>query len=550
MKSDEIKKGVENAPHRAMFYATGITKEEMNKPFIGVASSFNDIIPGHVDMRIIERFIEKGVHAGGGWPLIFGVPGICDGIAMGHEGMHYSLPSRELIADIIETMAKAHAMDGLVLLTNCDKITPGMLMGAARLDIPAIVVTAGPMHSGNYQGKRLSYVRDTFEAVARYNEGEIPEQEVRELEIRACPGGGSCQGLYTANTMNCITEALGMSLVGAGTAMNGTAKKKRIAFNSGKQIISLVEKNITPRKIMNRKAFENAIMVDMAMGGSTNTALHIPAIAHEARVELPLETFDVISRKTPHITNIRPGGDYFMEDVEYAGGIPAVLSILKELLHDNITVSGKTINEIASEAVIYDREVLRPLNNPFHKEGGIAVLKGNLAPDGSVIKQTAVSKAMMKHKGPARVYDSEEDAMKAIMGHEINEGDVVVIRYEGPKGGPGMREMLSPTSAIAGMGLSDSVALITDGRFSGGTRGPCIGHVSPEAAEGGPLAFLKEGDTIIIDIPARRIDVELGSEEIVDRKSKWEKPVKKVSGVLRRYSMLTSSAAEGAVYKH
>ncbi|OYT53285.1 MAG: dihydroxy-acid dehydratase [Candidatus Altiarchaeales archaeon ex4484_2] len=550
MKSDEIKKGVENAPHRAMFYATGITKEEMNKPFIGVASSFNDIIPGHVDMRIMERFIEKGVHAGGGWPLLFGVPGICDGIAMGHEGMKYSLPSRELIADIIETMAKAHAMDGLVLLTNCDKITPGMLMGAARLDIPAIVVTAGPMHSGNYRGKRLSYVRDTFEAVARYNEGEIPEEEVRALEIRAAPGGGSCQGLYTANTMNCITEALGMSLVGAGTAMNGTAKKKRIAFDSGKQIISLVEKNITPRKIMNRKAFENAIMVDMAMGGSTNTALHIPAIAHEARVELPLETFDAISRKTPHITNIRPGGDYFMEDVEYAGGIPAVLSILKELIHDNITVSGKTINEIASEAVIYDKEVLRSLNNPFHKEGGIAVLKGNLAPDGSVVKQTAVSKAMMKHKGPARVYDSEEDAMKAITGHEINEGDVVVIRYEGPKGGPGMREMLSPTSAIAGMGLSDSVALITDGRFSGGTRGPCIGHVSPEAAEGGPLAFLKEGDTIIIDIPERRIDVELSSEDMEGRKSKWEKPVKELSGVLRRYSMLTSSAAEGAVYKH
>ncbi|MEA1924600.1 MAG: dihydroxy-acid dehydratase [Candidatus Altiarchaeota archaeon] len=550
MKSDEIKKGVENAPHRAMFYATGITREEMDKPFIGVASSFNDIIPGHVDMRIIERFIEKGVHAGGGWPLIFGVPGICDGIAMGHEGMHYSLPSRELIADIIETIAKAHAMDGLVLLTNCDKITPGMLMGSARLDIPAIVVTAGPMHSGNYQGKRLSYVRDTFEAVARYNEGEIPEQEVRELEIRACPGGGSCQGLYTANTMNCITEAIGMSLVGAGTAMNGTAKKKRIAFDSGKQIISLVEKNITPRKIMNRKAFENAIMVDMAMGGSTNTALHIPAIAHEAGVELPLETFDVISRKTPHITNIRPGGEYFMEDVEYAGGIPAVLSILKELLHDNITVSGKTINEIASEAIIYDREVLRSLNNPFHKEGGIAVLKGNLAPDGSVIKQTAVSKAMMKHKGPARVYDSEEDAMKAIRGHEINEGDIVVIRYEGPKGGPGMREMLSPTSAIAGMGLSDSVALITDGRFSGGTRGPCIGHVSPEAAEGGPLAFLEDGDTITIDIPERRVDVDLSSKEMEERRSKWEKPVRELSGVLKRYSMLTSSAAEGAVYKY
>ncbi|RLI94209.1 MAG: dihydroxy-acid dehydratase, partial [Candidatus Altiarchaeales archaeon] len=338
MRSDKIKKGVENAPHRAMFYATGITKEEMDKPFIGVASSYNDIIPGHVDMRILERFIEKGVHAGGGWPFIFGVPGICDGIAMGHEGMRYSLPSRELIADIIEIMAKAHAFDGLVLLTNCDKITPGMLMGAARLNIPSIVVTAGPMMSGNYKGGRLSYVRDTFEAVAKYNNGVLSEEEVRELEIRACPGGGSCQGLYTANTMACVTEALGMSLVGCATALNGTAKKKRIAFDSGKRIVQLIKDNITPRMIMNRNAFENAIMIDMAMGGSTNTVLHIPAIAHEAEVELPLEIFDEISRKTPHITNIRPGGDFFMEDIEYAGGIPAVFHILSDRLNDNITV--------------------------------------------------------------------------------------------------------------------------------------------------------------------------------------------------------------------
>jgi len=548
MRSDKIKKGVENAPHRAMFYATGITKEEMDKPFIGVASSYNDIIPGHVDMRILERFIEKGVHAGGGWPFIFGVPGICDGIAMGHEGMRYSLPSRELIADIIEIMAKAHAFDGLVLLTNCDKITPGMLMGAARLNIPSIVVTAGPMMSGNYKGRRLSYVRDTFEAVAKYNDGVLSEEEVRELEIRACPGGGSCQGLYTANTMACVTEALGMSLVGCATALNGTAKKKRIAFDSGKRIVQLVKDNITPRMIMNRNAFENAIMIDMAMGGSTNTVLHIPAIAHEAEVELPLEIFDEISRKTPHITNIRPGGDFFMEDIEYAGGIPAVFHILRDRLNDNITVSGRTIREIASDAKVYNKEVLRPLDRPFHKEGGIAILKGNLAPDGSVIKQTAVSEKMMRHEGPARVFNSEEEAMDAIVKHKIREGDVIIIRYEGPKGGPGMREMLAPTSAIAGMNLSDSVALITDGRFSGGTRGPCIGHVSPEAAEGGPIAIVEEGDIIRIDIPKRRLDLDLSEDEIEKRLRKWKMPEKKLTGILKRYSMLTSSAAKGAVF--
>jgi len=548
MRSDKIKKGVENAPHRAMFYATGITKEEMDKPFIGVASSYNDIIPGHVDMRILERFIEKGVHAGGGWPFIFGVPGICDGIAMGHEGMRYSLPSRELIADIIEIMAKAHAFDGLVLLTNCDKITPGMLMGAARLNIPSIVVTAGPMMSGNYKGRRLSYVRDTFEAVAKYNNGVLSEEEVRELEIRACPGGGSCQGLYTANTMACVTEALGMSLVGCATALNGTAKKKRIAFDSGKRIVQLVKDNIAPRMIMNRNAFENAIMIDMAMGGSTNTVLHIPAIAHEAEVELPLEIFDEISRKTPHITNIRPGGDFFMEDIEYAGGIPAVFHILRDRLNDNITVSGRTIREIASDAKVYNKEVLRPLDRPFHKEGGIAILKGNLAPDGSVIKQTAVSEKMMRHEGPARVFNSEEEAMDAIVKHKIMEGDVIIIRYEGPKGGPGMREMLAPTSAIAGMNLSDSVALITDGRFSGGTRGPCIGHVSPEAAEGGPIAIVEEGDIIRIDIPKRRLDLDLSEDEIEKRLRKWKMPKKRLTGILKRYSMLTSSAAKGAVF--
>jgi dihydroxy-acid dehydratase len=548
MRSDKIKKGMENAPHRAMFFATGMPREEVGKPFIGIASSYNDIIPGHVDMRALERFIEKGVHAGGGWPMIFGAPGICDGIAMGHEGMRYSLPSRELITDTIESMAMAHALDGLVLLTNCDKITPGMLMGAARVDVPSIVVTAGPMAAGHYRGRRLSYVRDTFEAVARCREGDLLEEEVLELEMRACPGGGSCQGLYTANTMACVTEALGMSLAGCATSLNGTAAKKRIAFDSGKRVVSLIGEDVTPRKVMNRKAFENAIMIDMAMGGSTNTALHIPAIANEVGVEIPLELFDEISRKTPHITNIRPGGEYFMEDIEYAGGIPAVFSILKERLNDNITVSGKTVMEIASDAMVYDSEVLRSLDRPFHREGGIAVLKGSLAPRGSVIKQTAVSDGMMVHSGPARVFDSEEEALKAIFAKKIVEGDVVVIRYEGPKGGPGMREMLSPTSAIAGMGLSESVALITDGRFSGGTRGPCIGHVSPEAAEGGPIAVVRDGDVIEIKIPERKLNLKVPDKELQERLGKWERKEKKLKGILKRYAQMVSSADRGAVF--
>ena len=542
MRSDVIKKGMERAPHRALLYATGITPEEMNKPFIGVATSFTDLIPGHIGMRDLERFIEKGVHAGGGYPFFFGVPGICDGIAMGHEGMKYSLPSRELIADIIESIAMAHALDGLVLLTNCDKITPGMLMGCARVNIPSIVVTAGPMLSGRYKGERLSYVRNTWEKM-KTEEG-LKEEEV----IEACPGCGSCQGLYTANTMSCLTEAMGMSLTGCGTSLAVSAKKRRIAFNSGKQIVRLVEGGITPRKILTRNAFENAIMVDMALGGSTNTALHIPAIAKDAGVEIPLELFDEISRETPHITNIRPGGDFFMEDIEFAGGIPAVLNRLKDRLRFADTVNLKTIKEIADEGQVFDDNVLRPLNRPYHKEGGIAVLKGSLAPDGSVVKQTAVHEVMMKHEGPARVFNSEEEAIEAIYNNEIKEGDVVVIRYEGPKGGPGMREMLSPTSAIAGMGLSESVALITDGRFSGGTRGPCIGHVSPEAAEGGPIAIVEDGDIIKIDIPKRRLDLNLTDDEIRERLKKWKKPKKDLKGILRRYSQHVSSADKGAVY--
>ena len=547
-RSDTIKCGLERMPHRALLYATGMPRSEMNKPFIGVATSFTDIIPGHIGMRDLERFIEKGIHTGGGYPFFFGIPGICDGIAMGHKGMHYSLASRELIADMVETITEAHQLDGLVLLTNCDKITPGMLMAAARLNIPSIVVTAGPMLGGKYKGRRLNLTSDTFEAVGKFKKGLIKPEELQNLEMCACPGAGSCQGMYTANTMACVTEALGMSLPGCATAPAVLAQKKRIAFESGIKIVELIKKNVTPRKIMTKEAFENAIRVDLALGGSTNTALHIPAMAHDAGIDLKLETFDEISKKTPHITNMIPGGQYYMEDLDAAGGIPAVLSRLKDMLKDSPTVSGVSILKIAGAAEVFDEDVIRPLNKAFHKEGGIAVLKGNLAPDGAVVKQTAVSKNMMKFEGTAKVYDSEEAAMKAIIAGEIKSGDVVVIRYEGPKGGPGMREMLSPTSAIAGMGLAESVALITDGRFSGGTRGPCIGHVSPEAMEGGPIAVVKNGDKIRIDIPKRKIEVVISDQEMKDRMSAWKKPQPKIKkGYLSRYAKLVSSAASGAI---
>lgn len=550
LRSTRIKKGLERVPHRALLYATGIPKSEMNKPFIGVATSFTDIIPGHIGMRDLERFIEKGIHTGGGYPFFFGIPGICDGIAMGHRGMHYSLPSRELIADMVETIAEAHQLDGLVLLTNCDKITPGMLMAAARLDIPSIVVTAGPMHSGLLKGKRLSLVNDTFEAIGKFKKGLISETELEQLELCACPGAGSCQGMYTANTMACVTEALGMSLPTCATSLAITSHKRRIAFESGRRIVEFVRKNITPRKILTRKAFENAIRVDMALGGSTNTVLHIPAIAHEAGVELPLEVFDELSRTTPHIANMLPGGEHFLEDLDAAGGIPAVLKRLGKLIHNTMTLSGFTTHQIAQRAEIYDENVIRPLDKAYHKEGGIAILRGNLAPQGAVVKQSAVSPRMMVFEGNAKVYNSEEEGMKAILNGEIKPGDVVVIRYEGPKGGPGMREMLSPTATIAGMGLSESVALITDGRFSGGTRGPCIGHISPEAMEGGPIAIVQNGDRIKIDIPKRRIDLLLPEEEIQRRLSRWRPPKPKITkGWLARYARLVSSAGTGAVMK-
>lgn len=548
MRSKIIKEGLERVPHRALLYATGIPKTEMNKPFIGIATSFTDIIPGHIGMRNLERFIEKGVHTGGGYPFFFGIPGICDGIAMGHRGMHYSLPSRELIADSIETIAQAHQFDGLVLLTNCDKITPGMLMGAARVNIPSIIVTAGPMLSGHFKGKRLSLVNDTFEAIGKYKKSLIGDEELEALEECACPGEGSCQGMYTANTMACVTEALGMSLEGCATSLAVSSKKKRIAFESGRRIVELIKNNITPRKIMTRRAFENAIMVDLALGGSTNTVLHIPAIAHDADIDLPLEVFDKLSRRIPHICDMLPSGRYYLEDLEYAGGIPAVLKRLKEKIHNTQTVSEKGTFAIADSADIKDEDVIRPLDNPYHKEGGIAILKGNLAPEGAVVKQSAVSKDVFKFEGVARVFDSEEDAMKAILGGEINQGNIVVIRYEGPKGGPGMREMLSPTSAIVGMGLSESVALITDGRFSGGTRGPCIGHISPEAMEGGPIAIVKNGDKIIIDIPKREIDIKLSNKEIKERLKKWRPPQPKIKiGYLSRYAKSVSSAGRGAI---
>ena len=548
MRSDRIKKGIERVPHRALLYATGLRKKSLNKPFILVATSFTDIIPGHIGMRDLERFIERGVCAAGGVPFFSGIPGICDGIAMGHLGMHYSLPSRELIADSLESIVQAHAFDGVACLTNCDKITPGMLMAAARLNVPTIIVTAGPMLSGRMSGRKLAFVHDTFEALARAKKGEISNDELSCLEQEACPGAGSCQGLYTANTMACVTESLGMSLAGCATSLSVLAKKKRIAESSGEKIVGIVRKNIKPRDIMTEKAFENAIMVDMALGGSTNTVLHIKAIAHEAGIDLPLKTFDRLSKKVPNISCIEPAGLHMMEDLEYAGGIPAVLKRLKSKIHNVPTLSGKTTKQIADEAKIIDDDVIRQEKKAYRKEGGIAVLYGNLACDGAVVKQSAVSSKMMKFTGRARTYNSEEAAMKDILGRKIKKGDCVVIRYEGPKGGPGMREMLAPTSAIVGLGLEDDVALITDGRFSGGTKGPCIGHISPEAAAGGVIALIEDGDEIQIDIAKRKLTLEVDSEQLKKRRAGLKIPKPKITtGYLSRYAKLVTSASTGAI---
>ena len=551
MRSDVVKFGVERAPHRAIWKCLGVTDEDFNKPFIGVANSFTETVPGHMHLDKLVKFVKAGVREAGGVPFEFNTIAICDGLAMGHSGMHYSLPSRELIADSVEVMAQAYRFDGLVLVTNCDKITPGMMMAAARLNIPSIVVTGGPMLSGKI-GTKLVDVTAIFEAIGEYSAGKIGLEELKRLEDYAFPSCGSCNGMYTANTMACIAEAIGLSLPGCATALAVSSKKLRIAKRSGERIVEMVKEDLKPSDILTREAFENAIAVDMALGGSTNAVLHLKAIAEEANVSLPLEVFDEIARKVPHLCDMRPSGPHDLEELDAAGGLPAVMKVLRDKLHLNaLTVTGKTVGENIKDAMVLNQEVIRPLNNPVHEEGGIAVLTGNLAPNGAVTKITAISPKMLFHRGPARVFDSEEEAMKAILNREINSGDVIVIRYEGPKGGPGMREMLSPTAAIAGMGLSESVALITDGRFSGATRGPCIGHVSPEAAEGGPIAALRDGDMIVIDVPNRRLEVELSDEEIKERLSAWKpRPPKIFKGYLRRYWYFVQSADKGGTFRN
>ncbi len=528
--------------------ATGIQRKDIEKPLIGIISSWTDLVPGHADMFALERFIERGVAAAGGTPFIVRVPAICDGIAMGHEGMRFSLPLREIIADAVEDVATAHRLDGIVLLTACDKITPGMLMGAARLNIPAIVVTAGPMLAGRRGKERLDLVTHTFEAIGRYKAGEITLEELLELEGAACPSSGACQGMFTANTMACLTEALGLSLPYCGTSPAPLAEKKRIAEASGEKIVELVKKGIKARDILTPAAFRNAIRVDLALGGSTNTVLHLPAIAYEAGIPFEIKLFDELSRETPKICSMRPGGKYLMEDLHYAGGIPGVLKRLYDKLESNPTVLGTDIKEIAASARIWDEDVIRPVDNPYSPEGGIAILYGNLAPEGAVVKQGAVSEKMKVFTGTARVFDSEEEAMKAVMEGRIKAGDVIVIRYEGPKGGPGMREMLAVTAAVMGMGLGESVALITDGRFSGGTHGPCIGHISPEAAEGGPIGVVKEGDKIHINIPERKLELLISEEELKKRLSEFKPKQKEIkSKLLRKYAKLVTSASKGAV---
>lgn len=551
MRSDTIKKGLQRAPHKSLLRACGVTEEQMEQPFIGVANSFTDIVPGHIHLKQISEAVKLGISQAGGVPFEFNTMAICDGIAMNHEGMRYSLASREIVADTVESMAQAHQLDALVLIPTCDKIVPGMLMAAARLDIPSIAVTGGPMLPGEYKGKAVDLI-DVYEALGAVTSGKMTEEELGELERCACPGAGSCAGLFTANTMACLTEALGMSLPYCATSHAVSARKIQIARNSGKRIVELLEKNITPSQIMTQKAFENAVMVDLALGGSTNTTLHLPAIAHELEergVRVNLDLFDDLSRKIPHIASISPSGEHTMLDLDRAGGIPAVLSVLQDKIHQEvITCTGESLKENIKDASVMDNTIIRSLDNPVHEEGGLAILKGNLAPDGSVIKQGAVDEDMMVHEGPARVFDGEEECVKAIFQGEIQEGDIIVIRYEGPKGGPGMREMLNPTSAISGMEIK-SVALITDGRFSGGTRGPCVGHVSPEAAENGPIAAVRNGDLVRIDIPQRKLDFAVSDQEIEERIKEVVKPQRKVKGWLSRYMKMASSADKGAVLK-
>jgi len=550
MKSDNAKKGLERAPHRSLFYAMGYTKEELERPLIGIANSYNQIIPGHIHLREIAEAAAAGVRMAGGTPIEFGVIGVCDGIAMGHIGMKYSLPSREVIADSIEIMAKAHQFDGLILIASCDKIVPGMLMAAARLDIPCIMLSGGPMLAGKFKGQAVSLSK-VFEAVGMVKSGKMTLEELEELEMVACPGCGSCSGAFTANTMNCLTEALGMGLPGNGTIPAPYAARRALAKKAGMAIMNLVQLGITPADILTKEAFLNAIAVDMALGGSTNTVLHLMAIAKEAKVPLELEDFDRISRLVPHLCAIDPIGPHHIEDLDEAGGIPAIMKELskKDIINQDCpTVTGEPLRKIIERAERKGEEVIRPLENPYHKEGGIAILHGNLAPDGAVVKYAAVSERMMKREARARVFDDEESAVEAILSKKIVSGDVVVIRYEGPKGGPGMREMLMPTSALAGMGLDEEVALLTDGRFSGATRGAAIGHISPEAAEGGPIALIQEGDRILIDIPGRRIDLLISEEEFARRREAWRPPEPKIKeGYLRRYAEKVKSAGKGAV---
>ncbi|WP_048192077.1 dihydroxy-acid dehydratase [Methanobacterium sp. SMA-27] len=551
MRSDTIKKGFQRAPHRSLLRACGVTDEEMDRPFIGVANSFTDIVPGHIHLNTVAKAVKTGINNAGGVAFEFNTMAICDGIAMNHEGMRYSLASREIVADTVESVAMAHQFDGLVLIPTCDKIVPGMLMAAARLDIPSIVVTGGPMLPGEFKGKSVDLI-NVYEAVGAVSAGKMSEEDLLELEQCACPGPGSCAGLFTANTMACITEAIGMSLPYCATTHAVAGKKIRIARESGEQILNLIKNDITPSKIMTQSAFENAVAVDMALGGSSNTTLHVPAIANELSekgIVVDLNLFDEFSKKIPHITSISPAGVHSMLDLDKAGGIPGVLKVLETKLDmEVLTCTGGSLKENIKDAKVLDENVIRSLDNPIHPEGGIAVLKGNLAPKGSVIKQGAVDPDMMKHEGPAKVYNSEEDCVESIFKGEINEGDVIVIRYEGPKGGPGMREMLNPTSAISGMEIK-SVALITDGRFSGGTRGPCVGHVSPEAMADGPLAAVKNGDIIKIDIPNRILEFEVTEAEIKKRIKEAIKPDRNIKGCLARYMKLATSADEGAVLR-
>ncbi len=552
MKSDIVKKGIEKAPHRSLFKAMGYTDEEIERPLIGVVNSKNEIIPGHIHLDKITEAVKAGIRMAGGTPIEFGAIGVCDGIAMGHTGMKYSLATRELIADSCEAMGLAHSFDGMVFIPNCDKIVPGMLMAAARINVPAIVISGGPMLSVNKDGKQLD-LNSVFEAVGAFKAGTMTENEVCDIEDNACPGCGSCSGMFTANSMNCLTEVLGMGLTGNGTIPAVYAERIRLAKHAGMKIMELVEKDIKPSDILTIKAFENALTVDMALGCSTNSVLHLPAIASEAGVQINLDIINEISSKTPNLCKLAPAGKYHIQDLYAAGGVQAVMHELstRGLLHLNlITATGKTVGENIQSAKVKDYEVIRHIDAPHSTTGGIAVLRGNIAPDGAVVKKSAVADSMLVHTGPARVFDSEDDAIKAIYNSEIVKGDVVVIRYEGPKGGPGMREMLGPTSAIAGMGLDCDVALITDGRFSGASRGASIGHVSPEAMEGGPIALIQEGDIINIDIPAGRLNVECSYEELSKRKANWNAPKPKITtGYLGRYARLVTSASTGAVLK-